>query len=264
MASNAKSYNKIILKRKRRSFKRKFLLFLRILFIIIFFVGLVWFFNFFYNSQYFKIKTIDIKGNERYKESEIREKAEVAAGMNIFEIDKKYIEDKLLNELIWLKSVKLKKIFPDSISIEVFEREPFIRIVYSGKYYIIDKEGIVLDKIDKDSADIYDNLILVRNAVDYNPQIGEKIAKKIMLSCGEIYGGLDSKIKDLIRDSLISENYPEEIIFFTKDEKQIIFGSSKDLNEKNEILLLILDRIEKEKISWTAIDLRDFENPLIK
>jgi cell division protein FtsQ len=265
MAANTdKSYSKLLKTRKRRNAKRKFFLFLRIMAIAVFFAGLLWIFNYFYNSDYFKIKSIEVTGNLKYQKEEIQKEAEIAVGTNIFEIDKKYIEDKLLDRFIWLKSVQLKKIFPDRISIGLLERKPFIKAVYGGSYYIMDNEGIVLDITDDGSSGTYGGLIAVKNGLSYKPETGEKIAKKGMLACGDIYASFDENIRKIIKEAYLTESFPEDIVFLTFDGKQIIYGSSDGLAVKNEILDLVLNKIEKENISYSAIDLRDTDNPLIK
>ena len=142
-----RQYNKILVKRKRRSIKRRLFIVFKIFLLIIFFAVLVWGFNYFYNSSYFKINSIIVEGNQKYNEEEIKKAAEIILGANIFEIDKKYAEDRLIKELVWLKDVNLKKVFPDKIEIKVSERNPFVKAAYGGSWYIIDEEGVVLDKI---------------------------------------------------------------------------------------------------------------------
>jgi cell division protein FtsQ len=264
VANSGKNYSKLLERRKRRNLKRKFFLFLRILAIVVFFAGLLWFFNYFYNSDYFKIKTITVTGNYKYKEEEIRSKADIAIGNNIFEINKKYIEDNLLNEFIWLKSIDLKKIFPDTISIEIVERKPFVKAVYGGKYYIVDSEGIVLDIMAGDDKENYKDIIAVKNALNYAPDTGEKIAKKAMLSCGDIYDALVSDMRKLMKEASLGNDGQGDIIFLTNDGKQIIFGTSDGLPDKVRILGPVLRKLKEDGVPYSVIDLRDIDNPLIK
>jgi len=58
-----KKYNKILTGRKRRVFKRKFIVFIKVFFLVIIFAGLIWGFNYFYNSSFFKISSIIFKNN---------------------------------------------------------------------------------------------------------------------------------------------------------------------------------------------------------
>ena len=259
-----KSYKKMISKRRRRSVRNKFLLFLKIMLIVAFFAGLLWGFNYLYNSRYFKINSITVNDNSYYNDEEIINVANVAIGVNIFEVDKKSIEDRLKNQLVWIKSAALSKIFPDSIEISVEEREPFVRAAYGGKNYLIDDEGIVLDIINMDNAAGYGDLILIKNAIEYRPDIGEKIARKSVLSCGEIYGSLDLEIKKDIKEAYISENFSGDIIFVTMNDKKIIFGNSDKIIDKNAVLRKIISQLNENEVSFSSIDIRNVENPVIE
>jgi cell division protein FtsQ len=259
-----KKYSKILNDRKRRVFKKNLIIFIKVFFLVIIFAGLIWGFNYFYNSSYFKISSIMFKNNNHYADSILKKETDIAPGTNIFEIDKKAVEEKLLKNLTWLKSVVLKKVFPNSIIIEVVERKPFIVILAGGEYYLMDKEGIVLLKIEDKDLDDYKNFILVRNAVKYSPEIGEKIAKKNILSCGEIYEALDLEVREEIKEAAIDNNFSEDILFLTKKGKSIIFGNDDNAIEKNSILKQILKQLSESNNYYSVIDVRNIDNIIIK
>ncbi len=133
-----------------------------------------------------------------------------------------------------------------------------------GNYFLIDNEGIVLEKLDEKSLKNYKDLILVRNALKYSPEIGEKIAKKNILSCGEIYQSLDMEVKKEIKESMIENNFAEDIVFLTYDGRKIIFGDNDKIIEKNAVLKQILKQLSEQNIYYSMIDLRNIENPIIK
>ncbi len=144
--------------------------------------------------------------------------------------------------------------------IEITERKPCLKIVYLGNYFLVDDEGVVLDKIDKESLDKYKDLILVRNAVNYSINVGEKIAKKNVLSCAEIYDFFDSDLKNLIKEARLDDNISGDIIFHTVNGREIIFGDSSDISKKVEILKELLEG----QSNCSIIDLRISDNPVIK
>ncbi|MBU4449778.1 MAG: hypothetical protein KKE35_00605, partial [Actinobacteria bacterium] len=78
-----KKYNKILTGRKRRVFKRKFIVFIKVFFLVIVFAGLIWGFNYFYNSSYFKISSIIFKNNNHYTEDILKKETDIAIGTNI-------------------------------------------------------------------------------------------------------------------------------------------------------------------------------------
>jgi len=228
--------------------------------IAVFLALVVWGLNFFYNSEYFKIKSIDIRDNIHYKNEEIVMLVDYIIGTNIFEVDKKETEDKVAGELNWAKEAELSKIFPDKVVIRLVERKPCIRIVCRDEYYLVDDEGVILERIDENKIDSYGHLILVRNAVSYGVNIGEKIAKKNVLSCAEIYRVFDEGLKNLVEEAWIENNLSGDIVFETVDGKEIIFGDSSYTVEKIEALKQLL----KEETNCNIIDLRSPENPVIE
>jgi cell division protein FtsQ len=259
-----KKYSKIVADRKRRLIRRKIGIFFRIFFLVIFLIGLVWGFNYFYNSGYFKISSITVQNNSHYSEETIKKETNITFGSNIFEIDKKVIEERLLKKLIWLKGVTLKKIFPGKIVIDTVERNPFVKIMAAGNYFVMDDEGIILEELDVKENDKYPDLILVKNAIKYNPGIGEKIAKKNILSCGEIYRSLDIEVKKEIKEAMIDNNFTEDIIFLTYNNKKVIFGDNSNIIEKNSILKKIMKQLSEENAYYNIIDLSNIENPVIE
>jgi cell division protein FtsQ len=231
-----------------------------LLLIAVFFAAVIWGLNYFYNSEYFKVKNIDVQNNTHYKDEEISNLIPEVIVTNIFEIDKKKVEETITRELNWVKEAELNKIFPDKIVIKLIERKPDLKIVYKGEYFLIDSEGVVLDKIKEEEQSNYEDLILVRNAVSYDVSVGEKVAKKNMLSCVDIYKAFDSQLKSIIKEARLEDNISGDIVFETKDGKEIIFGDSSDIVKKVEILKQLL----KGETDYTIIDLRSPESPVIE
>jgi len=226
--------------------------------VCLFFAAAVLGLNYFYKSEYFKVKNIDIQGNEHYKDEEVKVLISEVIGANIFEINKKRVEETIVRELDWVKDAELRKIFPDKVIIKLDERKPYLKIAYEDKYFLIDSEGVVLDKIEKEDLDEYKDLILVRNVVNYSVDIGEKIAKKNALSCADIYRVFSSQIKSMIKEARLEDNISGDIVFETYDGVEIKFGSSSEIVKKVENLKQLL----KEETNYTIIDLRSPECPV--
>lgn len=257
---NIKKNDDILKRRRKKIIGRRIKDLLRFVLIAGFFAMAVWGLNYFYNSEYFKVKSIDIQGNTHYKDEEITELAKEISGANIFEINKKKIEVLVSEELSWVKEAELNKVFPDSVIIKIIERKPYLKIVYGNEYFLIDNEGVVLDKVEREDLAYYENLVLVRNAIDYSVDVGEKIARKNVLSCAEIYRNFDAGLKNMVREARVEDNFSGDIVFVMDDGKEIIFGDTSFLEEKVKTLKQFL----KEETVCNIIDLRSPENPVLK
>lgn len=255
--------DKRIVSRKRKSTFRKFIIFLWILFGIAVFTGTILGLNYFYNSEYFKIKNIEIVNSDYYKIEEIETFLENLKGRNIFEVDKKQTELSVEGNYSRIKKAELKKIFPDRLEVIITERFPYLRISYKDKVFLIDNEGVFIEEIALGSED-YNDLILVKDAVSYLPEIGNKIAKKNVLSIGQIYDSMNDNIRSDIEYAGISGDSFGDIFFNTSNNKIILYGNTSELTKKNLILEQILKEIENESISYSIIDIRITDNPIIR
>ncbi|MBN2073370.1 MAG: FtsQ-type POTRA domain-containing protein [Actinobacteria bacterium] len=259
MKKKKKEQNLISL-RRRKIIRRRFLMGLRFLLILIFFAAAVWGLNYFYNSDYFRIKELKLNGLGHYTREDIESKTGNLIGSNIFEVDKKGIEDMLTAEMTWISSTDLRKVFPDKIIIELAERKPYVKVYSKGVTYLLDPEGMVLEKISSETAGLYEDLLLIRNVLKYGVEPGEKIAKKNLLSCATIYAAMDEEIRGKIKEAGIDDDCDGSIYFTTFEGQEIIFGDSEDIVKKIQILKELL----KEKTSYNIIDIRSTENPVVK
>src|SRR5680860_1267345 len=121
--------DKRISSRKRKIILRKWFAVLGVIIVIILFGSAIWGLNYFYNSSYFKVKNIDIKGSSYYKQDIIRESIKDLNGANIFEVDKKKYENIIINNFARIKKAELQKIFPDKLTINILERTPYLAVL---------------------------------------------------------------------------------------------------------------------------------------
>jgi cell division septal protein FtsQ len=255
--------DKRIYSRKRKVIFRKLLSFLWVILIIGIFGAIIWGLNYFYNSDYFKIKSIEIKGNNYYKSQDILDKVKELKGTNIFEIDKKKYESILEKNFIRIKSVQILKVFPDKLIFNIIERVPYLIISYKTDFFIVDNEGFIIEKVNE-PINNYGNLLIIKDTINYSPVIGTKIAKKNLLSSVIIYNNLNEEIKKNIKYAGIMDNIAGDIYFETNDYKKIIFGDSEEIIKKNAILEQILKNIQNDNINYSIIDLRISDNPIVE
>ena len=98
---------------------------------------------------FFKVETITVKGTvSKYSQNEIIEAAGVEKQDNLLFINKKKIEQSLIEKLPYIKTVKLEKKLPSTVIVNITQTKNEICILSDEKYYAADKDGKILAKLD--------------------------------------------------------------------------------------------------------------------
>ena len=101
---------------------------------------------------FFEIKNIKIVNNFLIKENVIKEKLSKVHNKNIFLVKRNDIEESL-KEINFLKKIEVKKKYPDTIIIKIFETKPVANLLKNQVKYILDSSS---------------NLILFENDLNFN------------------------------------------------------------------------------------------------
>ena len=92
------------------------------------------------DNTFLRIQKIEIVNNSLIKNNEIKEKLSKIYNQNIFLIKRKDIEDPL-KEIDFLEKIEVKKKYPNTIIIEIFETKP-VAILYKNKAkYLLDSSS---------------------------------------------------------------------------------------------------------------------------
>jgi cell division protein FtsQ len=101
---------------------------------------------------FFRLKNIEVSNAKRLTRAQILEIADVRAGSDLARLNLKQMGKQLtLNP--WVENVRIRRYFPDTLSIAVTEREP-LAVVNMGYFYYLDNKGTVFkvlnqgDKLD--------------------------------------------------------------------------------------------------------------------
>lgn len=94
-----------------------------------------------------------------------------------------------ISRLDWVKDVEIKKLYPSTLKIKIYEYEPIAIWIYDGSKFVIDQDGQIIKGLDPNK---FKNLKFVAgyNALDNIPSI--------IKSLGE-YPGFDNRVKSILR-----------------------------------------------------------------
>ena len=100
------------------------------------------------DSNLFKIKKIEINNNILINEKELKKKLSYIFEKNIFFLKKEDIREPL-KDVDFLEKIEVKKKYPDTIIIKVFETEPLAIIFKNELKYLLDSSSNLIPLEDK-------------------------------------------------------------------------------------------------------------------
>ncbi|HEX3032169.1 MAG TPA: FtsQ-type POTRA domain-containing protein, partial [Bacillota bacterium] len=100
----------------------------------------------FLQSSVFAIKDVTITGLATLQDSEIRKMAGINPGTNTFKLNLNSVKSRLAIHPM-VKTVGVKRSFPDAIVISITERKPVTLVPLNSYYIALDQEGYYLYKV---------------------------------------------------------------------------------------------------------------------
>lgn len=102
-------------------------------------------YQFLTTDEYFIIKDVRFMGNNFTTNDELRSLMELPADSNIFKTRIGLFQERIISHP-WIRDAVIKRELPNSLVIDVKERIPAAVALYKGRYYLIDKYGVVLGR----------------------------------------------------------------------------------------------------------------------
>lgn len=238
---------------KRRNRRRRLLLSLITL------IGLISLAMYFLlNSDTFKIQRIIVQGNNEIPKEDIIFESEVSKGENLFKMDRSHAE-KNISLLPYVKSVKIRRKLPNTVMINIVEREEHLLIENIASYYVADEEGHILKQVDEIKKDLVlikgtniRNLSLGSNALE---AIDKKELSEMIFLSKEI--GIDKLIENINLEKL------DNINIQLNNGIDVAFGQLSNVKYKLGMLSEILKDIENKGNKYKKIIMNKGSHPIL-
>lgn len=207
----------------------------------------------------FNINNVKIvsNDNEVALKDDIENKLQGIKGRNIFYVKRSYIESILKNDP-YIKDVKVTKVLPNNLTVEVKENKKIFTVEQNGNYYALDESGKVLDKKLGE-----DDLVKLEGITIQDKEIGDKITEdEKILEIINDFGTLINSNTSNIKFSKLDISNLSNISLYS-NEVLIKIGGNFDLTRKlnNAVNILKSDKVDIKK---GYIDVSVEGNPVIK
>jgi cell division septal protein FtsQ len=229
-------------------------------------------------SKFFTIKNIEVSGNTNINAAEViniinkqlqKRRFLFFKQSNIFLVNKSKIEKRILENYV-LDKIKIRRKFPDTIKIELFEKLSSIVWLTGEQAYYVDLQGIASSHVNNQQINqaqdgqvdvlrhkiIAQNLPLVYDLESRGVAIGERVASQKVI---DFIIKLVENLEKLINYEIAYYNFnarSREVEAVTTEGWQIKFSIDADLNSQLDNLMLLLQEKIKNPRDLDYIDLR--------
>jgi len=199
----------------------------------------------------FPIKHTVFSGNRHLTDNELKALAGVHTGESLVTLSYKTLSERLLKSP-WIKSVSMRKEFPDTLSVSIVEAAPFALLDMNGHFFLVDEKGKLLEK-------------LKGSSVPFLPVITGDPLKK-----SEVFSEALNLIRSMNDMGFSSEREHIEVIASKPQELTAIIDGTVvkigagEYREKLQRLVGLKDEIKRRQISVDYVDLRFANRVIVK
>lgn len=216
---------------------------------------------FFLSSNFFQIKYLDVNGNNNVTREEIIKLSSIYYGGNIFRINKRN-SMKSIFQNPYVKMIKINRVLPDRVVIDIIERDIMAYVPYVGSYLNIDEEGMILEI---NPAIKHIDLPVVKGLNFETFKVGEflKVENEEQFSSTTQIIKVIKNAEMLNMVSEIDISDLSDIKLKTKEGIKANLGSVDNLDYKISFAKSIIEDVKKRDIKGT-IEMSHDGNPVFK
>ncbi|NQT90121.1 MAG: FtsQ-type POTRA domain-containing protein [Candidatus Omnitrophica bacterium] len=208
-----------------------------------------------FNSDYFKVKTINVSGRPSHGGSGPAAIVLTSKkGTNIFTIDLEGCAAEVTRRHPEFRDVKVTKVLPDILEISYKIRKPFCQ-VDSGRFYLVSDDCVVLPNpliAAEPELPIITGVDVSERFLSPNRRSRSKALKNAIALLKEIEDSDFSKEYSVVKISVYSPHNPS---IYLKDGTRIEIGEHS-FGESEKVLVKVLDDLESKDKKAKIIDLR--------
>ena len=247
-----KKINKKLMMQEKKKHRR--IIIAKIVLLLIILTAIV---AFLFISPTFNITQIEVNQNSKISAEKIESISGLQKYKNIFRFSKSKIIENIKNSEPYIGEVKIKRLLPGKVQIEVQERSAVLQIELEDKSYAyIDKDGYILEFSDEklDFPIIYKpktNLENIKSTYTEN-KVTARLTETDLNSIGLLL-----QVKDIMKDyemdsfivgfTISDENDLVVNLNEKQNNKKVYLGDCSDLNTRILYLKEILDKTKGEK-----------------
>lgn len=190
----------------------------------------------------FNIAKIEVTGNSKVQEENIKSLSGLKIGENIFKFNSSVISN--IKENAYIENVEVKRALPDTVKIKVTEREVKYQINLINSYVYIDKYGYILEKsAEKKAVPTIVGLKITEDDLMKKTRLEGKDIETLNKILKITEAAKIINIDNIITE-INTENDTDYVLYIESEAKTIYIGDTSNLTNK---MLYIQKILQNEK-----------------
>lgn len=208
----------------------------------------------------FRVREVEIEGNQKIPKETLLSLLTIEGMPNLFTLQLRDVAQRLESHP-WIDYVKVRKVFPDRIWVQVVERRP-IAILQLEELYYIDAKGVIFSPLgDRDEYNFPFLTGLNRETLEKNPREANRLIMKALELLRIAEREQASPLEEI---SEIRMGKSFGIHCFTQGEGLEVRMGWEDFGEKLKKLSLIWFDLQKRGWAAASIDCSDERRVVVK
>lgn len=211
-------------------------------------------------DPYFRVREVEVEGGRKITRETLLSLTVIEGMPNLFSVRLKEVV-KRLESHPWIEQVRVRKVFPNKILIQIEERKP-MAIIQLEELYYIDIKGEIFSRLGERDEYNYPYLTgLTRQVLEKDPVEAKRLITKALELLRIVS---QEKFTPLEEISEIHMQKAFGIHCFTKAEGVEVKMGWEDFAEKLKRLSLIWSDLRKRGWSAVSIDCSDLKRIVVK
>lgn len=206
-----------------------------------------------YRSQAFAVRKLRVSGTSHLTMARVVALARVPGDTTLLRLPSAEIAQRLEKEP-WIAEAKVRRVFPDTVQIDVVERRPVAAVDARQELWLVDAQRYV---VEKGAADASLTVPVIRDVEGFKPKAGEQSPSATLGNALAVISGVSPEMRKMVR--AVTAPSVDETALLTNEGIEILVGPARELQKKDAIARRILAE-QRGKVVF--IDVRNTSSPV--
>jgi cell division protein FtsQ len=206
-------------------------------------------------SPLLDVRRVQVVGAQHTSAADVRAAADLDDGENLLLLSTGEVAD-AVEVLPWVRVADVHRRLPGTVRVKVLERRAEVVVTVAAGTWTIDGSGHVLEE-----GAVSKGLPTLTGAVLTAPEPGERLDAPEVVAGLAVWRSLPKKVSEDVASVVAASR--ERIALILKDGTMVRYGGAEHLQAKNEVLTVLLRRLDAEGREATYIDISVPTSPAV-